>query len=278
LDTLDYPLKLLIFTDLNDTLLDQNYDFKPAERALALIREYQIPLILCTSKTRGQTEIYRRRLNIREPLIVENGGAIHFPPGSFPIGRLPAGSLYENGEYILELSGSAESLLPSLLEAAKIVGTEVETIFDMPVERIMGITGMSSEESELARERSYTIYFLCPWKRDELFAELRRRGLKPTWGSYFCHLGATNSKGQSAHKLTALYRELGFFDLITAGFGDNMNDLPLLQMVNMPFLVERPGGGYAEGVEVDDLKKLEGIGPAGWNRGVIDLINGIDWE
>lgn len=274
---MDYPLKLLIFTDLNGTLLDREYGFEPAEQALDQIKKYQVPLILCTSKTRGQTEIYRGFLNVRDPIIVENGGAVHFPPGSFPLGRLPAGCLYENGDYILELSKRAKYLLPMLLEAAKDVGIEVETIYDMTVEKIMEITGMSRDESELAKDRSYTIYFLCPRRRDELFTELKRRGLKPTWGSYFCHLGATNSKGQAAHKLTALYRELGFLGLITAGFGDNMNDLPLLQTVNLPFLVEKPGGGYAAEVDFEGLIKLRGVGPVGWNEGVMDLIDSIDW-
>ena len=271
-------LKLLIFTDLNDTLLDKQYNFSAAEEALSLIEKYQIPLIITTSKTRGQSELYRRKLKINDPLIVENGGAIHFPPGSFRPGRLPVGMEYDSGEYIWRLSKSADSLLPELSKASKTVGVKVETVFEMPVERIMEITGMTEEESRLAKERQHTIYFLCPEKRDELFKELRQLGLKPTWGSYFCHLGSTNSKGQAAHKLTALYRELGYYGLITAAFGDNMNDLTMLQTVSKPFIVERPGGGYATGVDIDGLKRVKGVGPAGWNKGVIELIESVDWD
>jgi mannosyl-3-phosphoglycerate phosphatase len=268
-------IRLLIFTDLNDTLLDKNHDFSPANEALALVKAKRIPLILCSSKTRGQAEIYRKRLGINYPLIVENGGAIFFPPGSFPPGRLPAGVKRLEGEFVLEFTRPAESLLPDLKASADKVGADIETIFDMSVDRVREITGMSVEEAELCRKRDYTVYFLCHSNKEGLFEELQRRGLKPTWGSYFCHLGASNYKGRAVHHLTALYREMGIWKLKTAGFGDNMNDLTLLQNVHYPFLVERPGGGYAKGVEVEGLEKLDGIGPVGWNRGVIELIERI---
>ena len=87
-----YPLKLIIYTDLNDTLLDtrHGYNFKAAEEALEKVREREIPLIICTSKSRAQTEIYRQALDINFPLIVENGSAIFFPHDSFPTGRREA--------------------------------------------------------------------------------------------------------------------------------------------------------------------------------------------
>jgi mannosyl-3-phosphoglycerate phosphatase len=242
------------------------------------VQKYQIPLIICTSKTRAQTEIYRSRLNLNYPLIVENGGAIYFPPGSFPLGRLPSGSLYKDGEYFIEMTDNVEKLLPELQLAAHSSKAHIEIVFDMSLQKIRQITGVSLEEAKFMKRRDYTVYFLCHSRKDELFAELRNRGLKPTWGSYFCHLGTSNSKGLAAQHLMGLYRNLGFYKLITAGFGDNMNDLSLLQVVNLPYLVEQPGGGYAPEVEVEGLVKLAGIGPIGWNKGVKELISSIDWK
>jgi len=271
------PLKLIIFTDLNDTLLDRNYDFSAAKEALAAIKAYDIPLIITTSKTRAQTEIYRSRLNISDPIIAENGAAIYFPPGSFPAGRLPSGCTREGDEFVWELSRRVEGLIPELQSAANTVGAEIELIFDMPAAKIMDITGMSEEESELAKERKYIIYFLCHFRRKELIEELKSRGLKITWGTYFMHLGSSNDKGLGVHRLTALYREQGNYGLITAGFGDNMNDLNMFRNVNKPFLLPHPDGSYEEGVEADNLVKLKGVGPRGWNRGVLELIESIEW-
>jgi mannosyl-3-phosphoglycerate phosphatase len=66
--------RVLIFTDLDGTLLDSSYSFNDALPALDLIRERAIPLIICSSKTRAEIEHYRKRLDNRHPFISENGG------------------------------------------------------------------------------------------------------------------------------------------------------------------------------------------------------------
>ncbi len=55
--------KLVIFTDLDGTLLDRDtYSFEPALPALRLIRQKDIPLVLSSSKTRAEIEFYRERI------------------------------------------------------------------------------------------------------------------------------------------------------------------------------------------------------------------------
>lgn len=272
------PIKLLIYTDLNDTLLNRNYDFSAAKEALDVIREKQIPLIITTSKTRAQVEIYRKRLNINHPIIVENGSAVYFPKGSFQSGRLPEGSLAEDGEFVFPLAGKVEAILPDLRDAAQKVSAEIELISDMTADKIHEQTGMPPEECELAKDRKYIMYFLCRNRREELIGELRNRNFKITWGSYFMHVGDAGSKGTAVHKLTALYRGLGHISVMTAGFGDNMNDKSMFENVSYPYLVERPGGGYAEGIDVEGLERLKGVGPIGWNYGVLKLVKSIDWN
>lgn len=269
---------LLIYTDLNDTLLDRNYSFSAAEEALDRIRESGIPLIICTSKTRAQTEIYRERLGINYPLIVENGGAVHFPPGSFPADKLPEEWLEESGEHVWRLSKRLDEVLPKLISAADKTGARIRTIFDLEIREIMEITGMSAEESEFAKQREHTVYFLCENNREKLFAELRKRGLSATWGSYFNHAGSDNSKGMALSRLTAFYFSVFDEVYIAASFGDNMNDVSMLNHAHYPFLVEKPGGGYTEGIEMEGLRKMLGIGPVGWNRGVLELLGLIQGD
>ena len=65
--------KVVIYSDLDGTLLDyDSYSFKASAEALDLIRSKNIPLILCTSKTRKEIELYRRQLNNDYPFISEN--------------------------------------------------------------------------------------------------------------------------------------------------------------------------------------------------------------
>ena len=78
--------KTIIITDLDGTLLDSaTYSFRPALPALSLIRARNIPLILCSSKTRAEMEEIRRQLNNNHPFVTENGGGIFIPHGYFPI-------------------------------------------------------------------------------------------------------------------------------------------------------------------------------------------------
>ncbi len=71
---------------------------------------------------------------------------------------------------------------------------------------------------------------------------------------------------------------MGFLDFTTAALGDNMNDYTMFQTVDRPIIVERPGGGHFSGIDIENIYRVEGIGPIGWNRAVIDLVNFIDWN
>jgi len=74
---------IVIFTDLDGTLLNDKYSFKNAKQALKSIKNKKIPLIFCTSKTELETKIYIKKIKINHPFIVENGGAIFIPKGYF---------------------------------------------------------------------------------------------------------------------------------------------------------------------------------------------------
>ena len=79
------PAPFIVFSDLDGTLLDgDDYSHDQALPALRLLRRRNIPLVLCTSKTRAEVEFHRRRLANRDPFVVENGGAVYVPEGYFP--------------------------------------------------------------------------------------------------------------------------------------------------------------------------------------------------
>ena len=60
--------KLIVFTDLDGTLLDSVYSFRKALPALKAVKEKNIPLILCSSKTRAEIEHCRKNSEINIPL------------------------------------------------------------------------------------------------------------------------------------------------------------------------------------------------------------------
>jgi len=73
--------QLIIFTDLDGTLLDHHsYSWRAAEPALKQLREKQIPLVLCTSKTAAEVSQLHRELELTTPFIVETGPGLSFLP------------------------------------------------------------------------------------------------------------------------------------------------------------------------------------------------------
>ena len=78
--------KTVIFTDLDGTLLDAaDYSYAEAQPALGQVAESGTPLVLCSSKTRAELEVYRKRLANAHPFISENGGGIFIPIGYFSV-------------------------------------------------------------------------------------------------------------------------------------------------------------------------------------------------
>jgi len=60
--------KPVFFTDLDGTLLDfHTYSFNPALPALEHLKAHEVPLIICSSKTRAEIEFYRNKLDNNHP-------------------------------------------------------------------------------------------------------------------------------------------------------------------------------------------------------------------
>ena len=69
----------LVFTDLDGTLLDEQYRFDAALPAIEALRERSVPLVLASSKTLAEMVPLALSLNLTAPFIAENGGVIGFP-------------------------------------------------------------------------------------------------------------------------------------------------------------------------------------------------------
>ena len=69
---------LLVFSDLDGTLLDSHsYDWQPAAPWLTRLREANVPVILCSSKTSAEMLYLQKTLGLQGlPLIAENGAVI----------------------------------------------------------------------------------------------------------------------------------------------------------------------------------------------------------
>lgn len=261
---------LLIFTDLDGTLLNPDYGFREAEPALAEIRRRGIPLIPCTSKTRHEVERLRRCLRLADPFIVENGAACCIPEGWRGI-PLEEGRR-EEGCRVIRCGVPYERLRRFLEERGRALGAR--GFGDAGVEEIARRTGLSVEEAALARRResSEPFWFEGPERTAELAAAAARQGLCVTRGGRFYHLvGAGVDKGAAVRRLSALIAPHLPAPLRTIGLGDGENDLPLLAAVDRPVLLPRPQGDFVPCDLPGLLREPQGAA-RGWNAAVLRLL------
>ncbi len=269
--------EILVYTDLDGTLLDHyTYSFQKALPALTEIRKRNIPLILCSGKTRGELEEYQRKLRIRYPFISENGGAVFIPRGYF---NKLENDLKVKGKYlVLELGTPYKKLRKRLLEISRKFGVKVVGFKDLKIKQIASMCNLPYQEARLAKKRDYDepFYFLDEIKQKEILAverEFKKSGLKLTKGGRFYHLLGQNDKGKAVRLLSRIYKQNWSTDLLTVGIGDSLNDLPMLKAVDIPVLVRQKDSTYdKEILKRLKVQKARGLGPSGWNRAVLELI------
>ena len=260
--------RYVVFADLDQTAL-------PAVQAL---RAQGIPLVLVSSKTRAELEPIRRRLQHRDPFIVENGAAVFVPQGlfTFPLERVRTKSSYD----VIELGMPYHMLRDVLKQIEDAVETPLHGFGDLSVDEIMQITGLSHNEATLATIREYDEPFLLEGPQavvEEVCRQIVVRGLCWTKSGRFFHLTGDNDKGEAIELLMRCYQReqrLRFQPdpVESVGIGDSIADVPLLAVVDHPILVQKPDGSFDTDVLLPRLVRTRGIGAAAWKEAVLTLL------
>lgn len=172
------------------------------------------------------------------------------------------------------------ALRATLHELQQELGTKLRGYGDMSVEEIAARTGLSPDNARLSQKREYDEPFViedpaCPEER--LVEAIAARGLRYTKGGRFHHLTGPHDKGLAVRYLIDCYRRQsgrGQAALITVGLGDSLNDLPMLEAVDRPILVQLTDGSYEPGIILPRLIHAPASGPIGWNRAMLSLLSG----
>ena len=264
-------MQTVIFTDLDGTLLHpRTYSFEEAEQALDMVRSRSIPLVLCSSKTGREIEVYRRRLGNKHPFIAENGGGVFIPAGYF---RFAVEGEPRNDYTMISIGSSYREIREHFTRLRERFKARVKGFGDMSVEEVVEATGLPRDEAVLAKEREFDEPFAFQGEPDDGFLKaIEEEGLRWTRGRLY-HIMGENDKGNAVRMLKTCY-EREFGEIASIGLGDGMNDLPLLNAVDHPVLVQKEDGSYEENISMRNLIKADGIGPEGWNREVMRLLAG----
>jgi mannosyl-3-phosphoglycerate phosphatase len=282
--TLKSIMKLLVFTDLDATLLDPNtYSWEAASDAIQALRERQASIILVSSKTRAEMEPIHREIGLGDPFIIENGGGIVVPEKeliTLELSQNPAlgHPTIDQGWLIYQLGASYAELVEQLDSIATEVGCALKGFSAMTEAEVIALTGLGPQEAANAKKREFDEPFVATdvakGKQKEIESAASYRGLTVVAGGRFWHLMGHKGKGGAVSILIEAYRRV-FTDVHSIGLGDSPNDFPFLEVVDTPILLGDDAvfplpPSLASRVIVDPVG-----GPEGWNISIQKILKHV---
>ena len=268
---------LVLFTDLDGTLIDHHsYSADAARDALDMLDRRGVPVVFCSSKTFAEQLYLQQQLDLSHPFILENGSAVAVPKGYFPIMPQDTDQYFssENGAEHHDLyvfaHADAQALRSELAQYQDIKGFSIASDAELSA-----ATGLAGEALQRARDRWFTETLLA-WPEAGQIEVLKQKLAEKGWalsrgGRFFTVQSAQVNKGNAVQWLKNVFRQNMPGAPISAAAGDSPNDAPMLAAVDIPFLVQKHNGTWAD-VEVPDLIKIEKIGPEGFSSAVKMLL------
>lgn len=264
--------KKVVFTDLDGTLLHPlTSSYSQALDAIRLLQEKDIPIIFCSAKTRGEQQVYMEELGIKDPFIVENGGAIFIPKNYF---RFPFAYDKVTQDYlVIELGAPYQEIRQRLKKVDEETDGHIVGFGDMDVEEVARETALNLKSAELARQREYSEMVRIEGDRkivELVLKEIKKAGLNYTPAGKLYEVMEGNDNGKAVQILIALYK-LNFAEAWTAGIGNDEDDSPMLSAVDLPILVQGHDNRWKK-PKVKDIYRARGVGPEGWDIAVKELV------
>ncbi len=257
--------KIWIVSDVDGTLMDHFYDLTPVIDTIAWLKKLGIPVILCTSKTKSEVKIIRDDLNLSDPYIVENGGAIY---GEHPDGK----------EWEIILGESYSKLEKILNNLSEKIDFKLRPLNSLSDQEATNLTGLEGDSLSLMRDRHWSMPFLNPPEtiNEKLEILCKRYNVDIFRGNRMSHLLSKNSnKGKAIKKLLTKSKNS---NVQIIGLGDSPNDLPLLLNSNFKIVISGINGpnqtllNQLKGIEFCISEKPNGYG---WKDEVFKLIKKI---
>jgi mannosyl-3-phosphoglycerate phosphatase len=247
--------KLIVFTDLDGTLLDHDtYSWSPAIPAVEMMKTHGVPLVLASSKTAFELVVLRKELGFEHcPAIVENGA------GLLPAYEIPNANAAEYAQILAALSE-----LPAVLRA------QYEGFSDWSDAECATKTGLSLEQAKSARKRQFSEPGIWSGTQDQLKdfeTKLAEKGISARQGGRYLTLSFGATKADWMSKI------LDDFDPKpkTMALGDAPNDVEMIVEADFGVIIKNTHGASIpqqdDTVEASIVRTTQS-GPKGWNAEV----------
>lgn len=257
----------LIFTDLDGTLLDHyTYQTRAADETIVQLKSKNIPIIPNTSKTRDELLLFREKLALNTPFIIENGAAVYIPVKYFK--KQPHDTELQDGFWVKSFCQKQDYWLSLLNSEAKKFSAYFRGFSQMSVDQLANLTGLSPTDASLAKRRQYGEP--VEWLGDQqskmnFIKHMQLLGANVLEGGRFLHIGGNCDKGKAQSWLALQYKinqTEGVFT--TIALGDSHNDTAMLEAADIAVLVRSPVHTFPILQRKTGLYLSGEYGPAGW--------------
>ncbi len=257
--------RLIVFTDLDGTLLDHNtYEWQAAKPALEQLTFRNIPLILVSSKTYAELAGYRDELRLEYPVVAENGASIHVAGQEFPDSMAVDGAV------------PREELQRIYREMKDEGGYRCEAFFELGTDGIVTQTALPAKRAALANERTASepiLWLDTEAHATDFAAKARERGLNCVRGGRFLHLIGQTSKEKAVQQLIDVYVDRYPNDhVLSVSLGDGPNDIGMLETTDIAVVIP---GKHRHDMTLTTQNRIvrpAAHGPVGWNEAMLALL------
>ncbi|MEM7619279.1 MAG: HAD-IIB family hydrolase [Pseudomonadota bacterium] len=262
--------KLIIFTDLDGTLLSHNtYDFTPALSMLETLKHKSIPVILASSKTAAEIFEIQKEMKLEAyPAIVENGAGI-LTPGA-------------------QITHYNTEIYDGILRAVMRLPLEFRAHFtgfsQWSVEDISNKTGLTLERAALAKQRQFSEPGLWTGTRQKQVvfeALLKRHGIYARKGGRFLTLTKEDSKADLMKFILSEIEPNTGEAVFSVALGDAPNDIEMIETADIGVIVSNPNNAplpKLKGEQQGHIFRTTLPGPEGWVQAVEQILRNQDME
>ncbi len=229
---------MIIFTDLDNCLLDSTFSAIPIRDFIHTLIDKGIIISIISSKTSSEIDYFLKEMNFTGPYAAENGGLVVIDGKKNELGTKSTG------------------IKNDLLHIAKEHNIRIEIFSEMIEEKIHELTGLPEHLIPLAKNRNFSEPFrFLNAENQEFIEELKSLGYTLHWGGKFYQLYRGTSKGKAVKVIKK--KKKGY----SVGIGDSPNDYSMLDECDYPILLNSKNN-----IKNSKYKSFEDFGPLVWKQ------------
>ena len=266
--------KILIFTDMDGTLLDHhNYSFKAALDTLESLKTRNALVIPNTSKTYSELIELRAEIGLDGPFIVENGAALYIPDDYALCNK--QGFDHIDGFYVKSFARPRQHFIDLLNHLPQTFMGKFKAFHQMSLEEVAEYTDLPLYAAKQAQARQFgePIKWLGNNADKHSFIEaLKHLGGHVVEGGRFIHFADKTDKAFAMQFFKDLIQNQTTKNVVSVALGDGNNDISMLEQADISICIKSPVNPRLTIDKHDNVFYTDLEGPKGWAHSIQALI------